>query len=125
MMLIVSLLVGQPIVVGEDATVKARPWEMRWADVYRKVEKGSEQFVVVGADAKGATRCDDGPKVGDVLTRGDGTTLTIERGKVYRCFLHDGVPSMELKDRPRRPVVEAVRNVVEFVTPPYCPPGGS
>lgn len=97
------VLADAPVVVGADAApVKARPWAMTWADVYRKVKAGATVRVVVRGDAAGAVRVDDGPAVGTKFTDEDGDEFVIEAGATYVCFPHNGVPSFRPETKVRR-----------------------
>lgn len=104
-----------PIVVGPDAKLPtAKPWEMKYADVYHKVQKGREFKIVAGEDRPGAIRVDDIPGMGQTFTDSGGDSFEIKKGVVYRCFLHDGVPSIEPDGKPK-PVRDTAKKVLSRV----------
>lgn len=121
------LFQSQPVLAPAPALPVARPWEMKYADVYRKVEQGREFKIVAGEDLPGTTRVDDLPGMGKKLTHTDGRTFTVKPKVVYKCYLNDGqpwlIPADDAEFDKVQPVRDAAKKVlrgaVELVTPPY------
>lgn len=83
----IPAVVTPPVVVGPDAKpAKARPFVMRYADLFDRIQrkkptKANAVAVSVGQDEKGYERIDDVP--------------TGVKPGLYRCWYEDGEPRWE------------------------------